>query len=358
MKIILTGGGTAGHVTPNVALIEALRDSGAQIGYVGSYDGIERQIIARQKVRYWPIASGKLRRYFSWQNFIDPLLIAWGLLQSLVIVFREKPDVVFSKGGFVSVPLVYAARFWRVPVICHESDVTPGLANRLCFPVVQRVCVNFAETGQYLSDSVRARMVVTGTPVRRSLVRGDPVRGLQSVGLDAGKPLLLIFGGSLGSARINGQVRRVLDELLSRYHIVHVVGAGNVDESLSGRAGYQQRDYLDAEFGDVLAAADVVISRAGANSLYELLVTRTPHILIPLPSLASRGDQLDNARTFLRLGYSNVLEESDLNDLSLVSLIDQVYGNRAEITARLAEFTVVDSVAVISDIIHEVGDKA
>ncbi len=352
MKILFTGGGTAGHVTPNIALIENLRAAGWDIVYVGSADGIERQIMDRINVRYHAIATGKLRRYFDWRNFVDPLRIVIGFLQSLVICVRERPDVVFSKGGFVAVPVIFAAWVARIPAIGHESDVTPGLANKLCFPLLKKICVNFAVTRRYLPEG---KVVVTGTPVRENLLGGRPDEGRRALGLDDGKPVLLVFGGSLGAVSINRQIRDVLDQLIAKFQVVHVVGEGNLDSSLEKIGGYRQQEFLFEEFGDVLAAADVIIARAGANSLYELLVTRKPHILIPLSSSVSRGDQLDNARTFTGQGFSRMLEESELDNEKFLKLIDSVYDERAAITSKLAEFEVIDSVAVITDLIKAVS---
>lgn len=351
MKVLFTGGGTAGHVTPNVALIEHFRKLDMDVVYVGSVTGIERNIIANIGIRYLSISSGKFRRYFDWQNFIDPFRIIWGLLQSLVICLREHPQVVFSKGGFVAVPVVVAAWLLRIPVICHESDVTPGLSTRLCSPLVQTICVNFPQTTQYLKS---AKTLVTGTPIREALFKGDDRSGRDALSFTKDKPIVMVFGGSLGAARINAAVRGALDELLSRYQVVHVVGAGNLDNRFAS-PGYVQREYLYEEFGDVLAAAEVVVARAGANSIYELLVIRKPHILIPLSLVASRGDQLDNARTFSSAGYSRMLDESLLDGESLVSLIDSVYRDRESIVKKIEKFEVIDSVTIIAELIQATG---
>jgi UDP-N-acetylglucosamine--N-acetylmuramyl-(pentapeptide) pyrophosphoryl-undecaprenol N-acetylglucosamine transferase len=355
MKVLFTGGGTAGHVTPNVALIENLRADGHVTIYVGSAKGIEREIVSRLDIPYRAIATGKLRRYFDWQNFIDPLLIFWGFLQSLLICLRERPDVVFSKGGFVAVPVVYAAWLCRIPAIGHESDVTPGLANKLCFPVLTQICVNFPVTEQYLP---RNKVTVTGTPVRTRLLDGDASKGREHLGIADDASILLIFGGSLGARRINAQVRAVLEELTSRFHVIHVTGEGQVDDNLNAIERYEQKEFLFDEFGDVLAAADVVVSRAGANSLYELLVLRKPHLLIPLSALASRGDQIDNARTFSAQGYSRMLEESELNDETFLQLVNEVFSDRVEIQTKLQQFEVVDSVTVITELIKSTGSGA
>ena len=356
MKILFTGGGTAGHVTPNVALIEQFQKDGWDCVYVGSTSGIEKEIITRLDIPYNAIASGKLRRYFDWRNFSDPLLILFGIMQSLVVCWRERPQAVFSKGGFVAVPVVLAAWMCRIPVVCHESDVTPGLANRLCFPFARKICLNFEETRQYLpaGSSGEGRVTVTGTPMRRSLLEGNAGRGKQFLGVDSSKPIVLIFGGSLGAKVINRQVRNVIVSLTEKFVIVHVTGAGNIDESLESTPRYIQKEFLLDEFGDVLAAAGLVIARAGANTIYELLVTRKPHILIPLSTRGSRGDQLENARTFKDAGYSIVIEEDELNDELFLSQVDDAFSRRLEIARRLADFKVKDSVAIICDLVKDV----
>ena len=341
--ILFTGGGTAGHVTPNIALIASVQKLGWQVNYVGSRKGIEAEMIQPLGIAFHGIASGKLRRYFSWENFIDPFRVVWGVLQSLGLCLRLKPDIVFSKGGFVSVPVVVAAWLLRIPVISHESDVTPGLANRLTYPFCRKICVTFQETAGYLP---RQKVLVTGTPVRESLLTGDAARGRAALGLDPDRPVLLVFGGSLGAGAINRQVRKVLDRLLQRFQVVHVTGAGHMDVSIE-KSGYVQREFISDAFGDVLAAATVVVSRAGANSLYELLCLRKPHLLIPLTAAASRGDQIENARTFSERGYSRVIYEESMDDELFLAEVTRLLADAAVISDRLAQFEVHDSAALI-----------
>jgi UDP-N-acetylglucosamine--N-acetylmuramyl-(pentapeptide) pyrophosphoryl-undecaprenol N-acetylglucosamine transferase len=352
--VLFTGGGTAGHVTPNIALLEAAAGRNWEVAYVGSVAGIEREMIGALGIPYYAIASGKLRRYFSWQNFIDPFFILWGMLQSVVLCLRLRPDAVFSKGGFVPVPLVVAAWLLRVPVISHESDITPGLANRLTYPFCRKVCVTFEATAAFLP---KGKVNVTGTPVRQSLVAGDAATGLAFLGFSGEKPVLLVFGGSLGAATINNQTRRALPVLLQDFDVVHVVGNGNIKASIE-QPGYVQKEFVGELFGHVLAAAAIVVSRAGANSLYELLITRKPHLLIPLGKAASRGDQLDNARVFSGLGFSRVLHEEALmgdekSDDVFVASVKDVFVRREQITARLQSFEIKDSVNLIIDLIQE-----
>lgn len=339
--LLFTGGGTAGHVTPNVALIEAAQAKGWSVGYVGSRDSIEEEIIGRMDIPFHAVSSGKLRRYFSWENFIDPFRIMWGLVQAIGICRVEKPDVVFSKGGFVSVPVVVAAWCCRIPVIIHESDVTPGLANRIAYPFCRKICVTFDETAKRLP---RHKVLVSGTPVRNTLREGLPERGLAALGFSGDKPVLLAFGGSLGAKVINDQLSTAAGELAHFFDIVHIVGEGNLT---GDRDGYVQREYLHEEFGDVLAASSVVVSRAGANSIYELLISRKPHLLIPLSRAASRGDQLVNAETFERLGYSKVLYEEELGNERFVRAVKELYEHKDAMVHKLEGFEVRDSLAII-----------
>ncbi len=349
-RILFTGGGTAGHVTPNLALIEVLQQEGWRVAYAGSKAGIERTLVTDTGIQYYPVATGKLRRYFSWQNFIDPLWILLGCFQSLVICLRFRPAVVFSKGGFVAVPVVVAAWVCRIPVIVHESDMTPGLANRLCFPFARRICVNFPQTLEMVPSR---KAIVTGSPVRRSLLLGEATRGRGLLGLSDNRPVLLVFGGSLGAASINAALRSILDRLCEQFDVVHIAGPGNLDPNLTGKPGYWQFEFLGEGFGDVLAAADLVVARAGANSVYELLVTRTPHILIPLPLSASRGDQIQNARAFEGLGMSLVLPQENLSPASLADMVEVAFARSEELRERMATFEVRQSVELILALIRE-----
>lgn len=354
-RIIFTGGGTAGHVTPNMALIDELLAAHWVVHYVGSNSGIERRLITPMGIDFHGIATGKLRRYFSWQNFIDPLYILWGFCQSLLLCLRLRPNVVFSKGGFVAVPIVVAAWLLRIPVISHESDTTPGLANKLCFPFCRWICVNFPQTTEHLPVG---KVLLTGSPLRAGLLHGNAERARQDFGLAMDKPVLLIFGGSLGANVINQAVRQNLEVLLDEFQIVHVVGAGNLLPALADTQGYLQCDYINEGFGDLLALADLVIARAGANTIYEMLITRTPHILVPLSAAASRGDQLINAQIFADAGFSEVIAESELTDERLLTCIQQTYSRREAIHQRLLSFEIKDSVAIITDLIRRAADRS
>jgi UDP-N-acetylglucosamine--N-acetylmuramyl-(pentapeptide) pyrophosphoryl-undecaprenol N-acetylglucosamine transferase len=324
-KIILTGGGSAGHVTPNLALIPKLRDLGYEIQYIGSENGIERKIIEDEKIKYHAISSGKLRRYFDIKNFTDPFKVIRGIFQAVLIIRREKPNIVFSKGGFVSVPVVIAAHFNRVPVIIHESDMTPGLANKISLSYCTRICVTFPES---LKSMKGHNAVLTGTPIRQELLDGSRIIGRRICGFTNEKPILLVIGGSLGSRFINNVVRNSLNELLKVFNIVHICGRGNMDKALEVRKGYVQFEYLNKELSHVMNAADIVVSRAGANVIFELLALKKPNLLIPLSRASSRGDQILNAASFEKSGYSMVLQEEKMTQKVFLDKIEELYKSR------------------------------
>ena len=351
-KIVLTGGGTAGHVTPNLALIPVLKEHGYEIQYLGSYHGIEKELIEKEGIPYTGISSGKLRRYFSLKNFSDPFRILKGYSQACRFLKKEKPDVIFSKGGFVSVPVVLAAKHLHIPAIIHESDMTPGLANKLCIPSARKVCCNFPETMKYLPAD---KAVLTGSPIRRELLNGSPLAGYQFTGFSSEKPVLLIIGGSLGSVKVNQAVRSILPELLKTWQVVHLCGKGNLDLSLDSLDGYVQYEYISSELKDLFAMSDLMISRAGANSICEILALRKPNILIPLSAAASRGDQILNANSFKKQGFSEVIQEEELTDTALLSLINQVYSHRQDYIHAINKSKTADAIGTIVQLIEEAG---
>lgn len=349
-KIILTGGGTAGHVTPNLALLPTLQKEEFEIRYIGSYNGIERRLIEQTGIPYDGISSGKLRRYFDIKNFSDPIRVLKGYAEALRLIKKFKPDVVFSKGGFVSVPVVLAARHQKIPVIIHESDMTPGLANKICIPSAKNVCCNFPETLKYLPED---KAVLTGSPIREELLNGDRLAGLQYTHLLADRPVILVIGGSLGSVTVNQAIRNILPDLLKDFQIIHICGKGNLEEGLIGSTGYVQYEYVDKPLRHLFAVADLVISRAGANSICEILALRKPNILIPLSAAASRGDQILNANSFAKQGFSTVLEEEVLTDGSLLQAIGETYKNRAAFINKMAESHLNNAVSTIIKLIND-----
>lgn len=349
-RIVMTGGGTAGHVTPNIALMPALQEAGYDIQYIGSYNGIEKGLIEAQNIPYHGIDSGKLRRYLDLKNLSDPFRVVHGYTQALGLMRKLKPDIVFSKGGFVSVPVVLAAKTCGVPAIIHESDITPGLANRIAIKGAKKVCCNFPETLKYLPAE---KAVLTGSPIRRELFSGDKEKAYKLCNFpEVPKPVLLIIGGSLGSVAINTAVRKVLPELLEKFHIIHLCGKGNLDHQLTGLVGYAQFEYVSSELTDMLALADLAISRAGANSICELLALHKPNILIPLPAAASRGDQILNAKSFANQGFSCVLEEETLTDQLLLDTVNNVYEDRQKYIDAMSKSGQMDSIGTILELIE------
>ena len=349
--IILTGGGTAGHVTPNIALLPHLQKAGFEISYIGSYDGIEKKLIEELGIPYYGIASGKLRRYFDLKNFSDPFRVIKGYFQAKSLMKKLKPDVVFSKGGFVSVPVVIAAGRKHIPVICHESDLTPGLANKLTMPSAAKVCCNFPETLQYLPPK---KAVLTGCPIRQERSEGSREAALKLTGFAADRPVLMVMGGSLGATAVNKAVRDALPELLKDWQIIHLCGKGKLDESLKGTPGYLQFEYVQKELPDLFALCDLVISRAGANAICELLALKKPTLLIPLSAKASRGDQILNARSFERQGFSMVLEEEELTTESLLHAVSELNAHRADYIHAMEASPQSDAIGKILQLLEEV----
>lgn len=347
--IVLTGGGTAGHVTPNIALMGRLKEQGYQISYIGSYNGIEKTLIEELGIPYYGISSGKLRRYFDLKNFTDPFRVLKGFSEARKLLKQLKPDVVFSKGGFVTVPVVIAAGRLKIPAIIHESDMTPGLANKLCIPSAVKVCCNFPETKAHLPEG---KAVVTGTPIRPELLQGDADKGRDFTGFTSEKPVIMIIGGSLGAQAVNDAVRRILPDLLKDFQVVHLCGKGKRDDSKNDLKGYVQYEYIESELADLFAMADIVISRAGANAICELQALKKPNLLIPLSANASRGDQILNARSFEKQGFSMVLEEEAITDDVLLRAVHDLYDRRETYRAAMENAPGQDSISVICDLIR------
>lgn len=329
-KIVLTGGGTAGHVSLNQAIIPVLLEQGYEVHYIGSHDGIEKELITNSfpQVPYHSISSGKLRRYISVKNFTDPFKVVAGIAQAYRQIRKIKPSIIFSKGGFVSVPVVIAGKLAKVPVVIHESDVTPGLANKLATPFASHVFTIFKDTLKYLPQE---KATCTGSIVREQLFKGSKARGLAMCNFTKEKKVLLVMGGSLGSVVINDTLRSILPELLMNFQIIHLCGKGNVDHSLDSLKGYIQFEYVTDELPHLLQCADFVISRAGSNSIYEFLALKKPMLLIPLSAAKSRGDQILNAKIFEKQGFALVLQEEQLTRESLLKSINSLVEKEREI---------------------------
>ncbi len=331
-NIILTGGGTAGHVIPNIALIPMLRDAGYRIFYIGSKNGIERKLVKEHKsVSYHVIPSGKLRRYFSLRNIIDPFIIAAGIIKSISLVKKIRPSVCFSKGGFVSVPVVLACAINKIPVVIHESDITPGLANKISRPYCKVMCTTFKETA-LLAGS---KGIVTGSLVRPEILDGDKTRGMIICGFEPGRPTLLIMGGSSGAKTLNDLVEMILDKLITRFQIIHIRGANNIKPELDYKPGYRQFGYVNKELPHIFAAADIVLSRAGANAIFEFAALNKPMLLVPIPLSSSRGDQIKNAISFREKGWAYMIDQDEIAGSKLYDAILLTYENRKQLTNKL-----------------------
>lgn len=349
-KIVLTGGGTAGHVTPNIALLPELKKAGYEISYIGSYDGMEKKLITDYGIPYYGIATGKFRRYLDIKNFTDPFKVIKGFSEARRYLKKIRPNVVFSKGGFVSVPVVRAAASLHIPCVIHESDMTPGLANKLCIPVARKVCCNFPETYNMLPPK---KAVLTGSPIREELTRGDKEQALNLCRFTKGKPVILVIGGSLGAASVNTAVREALPDLLNDFQIAHICGEDKIDSSYLHTEGYLQFEYVKEELKDFFAMADIVISRAGANSICELLALRKPNLLIPLSASSSRGDQILNAKSFESQGFSMVINDDELSAGLLTEKIMELYFTRQTYIDAMSKSHQLNSVKTIVKLIEE-----
>ena len=356
--VLMTGGGSAGHVTPNIALIDGLKSHGFTVHYAGMKDGIEERLIkAVDGVTFHEIESGKLRRYISLKTLATPFKVLKGVSQARKLVKELKPDVVFSKGGFVSVPVVMAAK-GRCPVVCHESDYTPGLANRIAGRYADTVCVTFEDTIKLAKPKAAKKMVHTGTPIRAALYSGDRQKGLEFMGFSGDKPVLMVMGGSLGAAAVNDGVRGALNELTRTFDVVHLCGKGKVDASVT-HAGYVQFEYVGPELPDLMAATDVVISRAGANAVFEFLALGIPALLVPLPLDVSRGDQILNADYVVKKGYAMKLEQKDVSTETLCAGVNALYANRAILRERMKSDPLLDGTdEVLEEILKAAEHKA
>lgn len=350
-RIILTGGGTAGHVTPNLALLPSLKTEGYDVQYIGSYEGMEKSLVEDYGIPYHGISSGKLRRYFDLKNFTDPFRVIKGFSEAKKLMKELKPDIVFSKGGFVSVPVVVAAKSCKIPVIIHESDMTPGLANKLSFSSAVKICCNFPET---INNLPADKAVLTGSPIRAELMLGDAQAAEKICGFADDKPVIMVVGGSLGAVAVNKIIRAILPRLSDKFNVLHLCGKGKLDESLVGTPGYYQMEYAKDEMKDLFALADIVVSRAGANAICEFLALHKPNILIPLPASASRGDQLLNAESFRKQGFSVVLDEDkDLTEDSLYDAICDLYENRDKYTQTMLASGQGSGVVKVMELIKE-----
>lgn len=346
--IFFTGGGSAGHVTPNIALIESLKEAGYRLAYVGGRASIEQTLIQPLAIDYYAISAGKLRRQFDWRNLWMPAQVVRGIWQSFWLCKRHKPKVIFSKGGFVALPLIIGAWLNRIPVITHESDLSPGLANRLAARFVKHIAYSFPQSEAYFKD--KRKILYTGSPIRPSLLQGSADRARTACGFSDDKPVLFIYGGGLGSIAINQTIWTTLPQLLPSFQVIHACGKGKTDAHYD-QIGYRQFDYLVDELPDMLALADIVVSRAGANSIIELLTLAKPHLLIPLSRQASRGDQIENAAYYQAQGLSAVLAEEALTPDSLLQAVNLLWQQREMYQHAMRAYALPDAKQRLLDLI-------
>ncbi|KQL19632.1 undecaprenyldiphospho-muramoylpentapeptide beta-N-acetylglucosaminyltransferase [Cytobacillus solani] len=323
--IVFTGGGSAGHVTPNIAIISEMNKDW-DIHYIGSKKGIEKELIQRLNIPYFGIHSGKLRRYADKENLIDIFRVMKGCFEARSILKKLKPSLVFSKGGFVSVPVILAAKTLKIPIYIHESDKTPGLANKISQRFATKIFTSFDETKHYFPAH---KTFAIGSPIRKEIVNGTADKGRKLLGYTNHLPILTIMGGSLGAKRINEVVRESLNQLTANYQIVHICGKNNLDGTITTNSRYIQFEYVQDELPDILAATDIVITRGGSNAIFEFLALHIPMIIIPLGMHQSRGDQILNAKAFEKKGFSLTLEEDRLNQKSLIDSLNSMNKNRS-----------------------------
>ena len=354
MKVLLTGGGSAGHVTPNLALVPYLKEAGADIYYIGSKDGIEKSIIEENSLPFYGISSGKLRRYFSLRNFTDPFRIIKGYFEAKKYIKKLRPDVLFSKGGYVSVPVVFAAKKLNVPIVIHESDYTPGLANRLSLPKAEKICLSFESAAK---DLPKEKCIVTGAPIRASILEGDRETFFERYDMDRSKPVLLIMGGSLGALAVNNAVDENIDYLLGLFNVVHIRGKDKINESLKDRQHYVQIEYINEGLDDIFAATDYMISRSGSNAIFEILALRIPNLLIPLPLEASRGDQILNAQFFEKQGFSLILMQNDITSDTFKAKVQELIEKGPMMKENMEKSPLGNGAKLISETILKAAKK-
>ncbi|HDB8505077.1 TPA: undecaprenyldiphospho-muramoylpentapeptide beta-N-acetylglucosaminyltransferase [Staphylococcus aureus] len=335
-KIAFTGGGTVGHVSVNLSLIPTALSQGYEALYIGSKNGIEREMIESQlpEIKYYPISSGKLRRYISLENAKDVFKVLKGILDARKVLKKEKPDLLFSKGGFVSVPVVIAAKSLNIPTIIHESDLTPGLANKIALKFAKKIYTTFEETLNYLP---KEKADFIGATIREDLKNGNAHNGYQLTGFNENKKVLLVMGGSLGSKKLNSIIRENLDALLQQYQVIHLTGKGLKDAQVK-KSGYIQYEFVKEDLTDLLAITDTVISRAGSNAIYEFLTLRIPMLLVPLGLDQSRGDQIDNANHFADKGYTKTIDEEQLTAQILLQELNKMEQERTRIINNMKSY--------------------
>lgn len=365
MKILLTGGGTGGHIFPILAIVSEIKRVKENIDFlwIGMKKSQEERFAERNNIPFKGISGGKLRRYFSWQNFFDFFKIPLGFIQAFFIIKKFKPDIVFGKGGYVSLSVVLASKLLGIPVLIHESDVFPGLTNRFLASFVDKIAITFAETKKYFTR-YKDKLILTGNPIRPEILSANKKRGYRILGLDYGKPVILVIGGSQGAVKLNEVLVKALPDLLKKYQIIHLTGEKNIKEVLKNVAllkieknqikNYHPYPFLLGEkIGDALICADLIISRAGSNTLSEIAALNKPSILIPYP-YGSGGHQIENAKVFQRKGAAVLIEEAELNKNRLIEEINRLFSNREKLESMILKTFSLSHLEANQKIIKEI----
>lgn len=307
MRIVLTGGGTAGHVLPNIAIIEKIRKQ--EISYIGEKNSVEERLIKEQGINFYGIHAGKFRRYFDWRTIFDIAKAPLGFFEALVILKKIKPEIIFAKGGYVSVPVAFAARALKIPVWLHESDVSPGLANRIISRFAKKIWLSFEESRRFFE---KKNVEVVGNPIRDWIAEGSRELGYKLTGFNEKKPVVLIIGGSSGALVLNKLVYKILNELLEKTQVIHITGGVGHGVEDKKHQAYRAFTYLEEGLAQGYAIADLIVSRAGSGAIFEALAVKKPLLLIPLPASASRGDQIENAEVCVKHGWALSLDQDTL----------------------------------------------
>lgn len=355
MKIIFTGGGTIGHVAVNVALMPYFIANGWDVHYIGSKNGLEYDMVKKiQGVTFHSISTGKLRRYFDAKNFSDMFRVVKGVIESAKIINKISPDIVFSKGGFVSFPVVVAAKLNHTKIILHESDLTPGLANKMSLPFCDLILTTFKDTGKYIKSK---NYKYIGAIVREKIKLGKKEKGIAICGLNDNKPILLAMGGSQGAQSINYTIRRNLIQILKYFNVIHICGKNNIDKKINYE-GYRQYEFVNEELPDLISASDIVLSRAGSNAIFEFLQLKKPMLLVPLPRNKSRGDQIYNADYFKSKGYCEVLNDEIFSKSNnLITILLDIYNNSFKYISCMNQQDEIGSLNEVIEIIENMAIK-
>lgn len=339
MKIVLTGGGTGGHIYPNIALLPKLKEKFNNIYYIGETDGIEEKIVKNNDIEFFGISCTKLIRSLTPKNLLIPFELMKSVKQAKQILEKIKPDIVFSKGGYVSLPVCMASKKLKIPVIVHESDYSFGLANKLSIKYAKKVLTSFP-----INYSNKMDFQYTGTPIRDEIIKATPLRTFSNF-----KPTLLVVGGSSGAQSLNELVRNEISEITKKFNVLHLCGKNKVDNNIISE-NYLQEEYSN-NMGGLMKGADIIISRGGANALFEITQLNKPSLIIPLSNSSSRGDQVENAKFLAGKDLVMLFDPKQ----KLATQIDVLYENRVKFQTNLKNCKLKDGKDNIIDAILSLG---